>query len=142
MIRGTPKLPLRLVTAQSLPRVPRLKLSLRQLGTAGGRRLTRAIAVGLTIAALTGIGAWAFGRPFLTSASGHPVVPVLGELALASAALFDLGVYVTVVCATMLMLGTLGDASRSGGGRASVRRRVDRSGAGDAPDAAVRGGGA
>jgi multicomponent K+:H+ antiporter subunit A len=37
------------------------------------------------------------GRPFLTSAHGHPHVPLLGELPLASAALFDLGVYLTVV---------------------------------------------
>jgi multicomponent K+:H+ antiporter subunit A len=39
-------------------------------------------------------------------------VPLLGELPLASAALFDLGVYVTVVGATMLMLSALGAASK------------------------------
>ena len=40
---------------------------------------------------------------------------MLGELPLASAALFDLGVYVTVVGATMLMLSVLGAASKESG---------------------------
>ena len=78
----------------------------------GGRRFTRWIACGLLIAAATGVGAFVFGRPFLTSAHGHPSVPVLGELPLATAALFDLGVYITVVGATMLMLSVLGAASK------------------------------
>ena len=82
------------------------------LHAGGGARYTRWIGAGLAIAALTGIGAFAFGQPFLTSAHGHPSVPVLGELPLASAALFDLGVYVTVVGATMLMLSALGAASK------------------------------
>ncbi len=80
----------------------------------GGRRYVRWIGVGLGIAALTGIGSFVFGRPFLTSAVGHPTVPVLGELPLATAALFDLGVYVTVVGATMLTLSVLGAASKEG----------------------------
>ena len=82
------------------------------LHAAGGRRYIRWIGTGLTVAALTGVGAFVFGRPFLTSAFGHPVVPVLGELPLATAALFDLGVYVTVVGSTMLMLSALGAASK------------------------------
>ena len=60
------------------------------------------VAAGLLIAALTGVGSMALGYPFLTSASLHPVLPVLGEIPLASAALFDLGVFITVVAATML----------------------------------------
>jgi multicomponent K+:H+ antiporter subunit A len=79
---------------------------------AAGRRFTRWIGIGLGIAWLTGVGAFFFGRPFLTSAHGHPSVPVLGELPLATAALFDLGVYITVVGATMLMLSVLGAASK------------------------------
>jgi multicomponent K+:H+ antiporter subunit A len=62
----------------------------------------RWIGIGLGIAGLTGVGAFVFGRPFLTSAHGHPHVPLLGELPLATAALFDLGVYITVVGATLL----------------------------------------
>ncbi len=79
---------------------------------AAGRRFMRWIGIGLGIAWLTGVGAFFFGRPFLTSAHGHPTVPVLGELPLATAALFDLGVYITVVGATMLMLSVLGAASK------------------------------
>lgn len=82
------------------------------LHAGGGQRYTRWVGTGLAIAGLTGLGAFAFGRPFLTSAHGHPSVPLLGELPLASAALFDLGVYITVVGATMLMLSALGAASK------------------------------
>ncbi len=82
------------------------------LHAGGGRRYARWIGTGLAVAGLTGLGAFAFGRPFLTSAFGHPVVPVLGELPLATAALFDLGVFITVVGATMLMLSALGAASK------------------------------
>ena len=91
----------------------------RAAAGAAGRRFTRWIGIGLGIAWLTGVGAFFFGRPFLTSAHGHPSVPVLGELPLATAALFDLGVYITVVGATMLMLSVLGAASKE---TAKVRR--------------------
>ncbi|WP_291010125.1 monovalent cation/H+ antiporter subunit A [Hydrogenophaga sp.] len=80
----------------------------------GGRRFVRWIGTGLGIAGLTGAGAFLFGKPFLTSAHGHPQVGWLGELPLASAALFDLGVYFTVVGATLLTISVLGTASREG----------------------------
>jgi multicomponent K+:H+ antiporter subunit A len=69
---------------------------------------TRTMAAGLAIAAATGIGAWLFGRPFLTSAHGHVHLALVGELHLATAALFDLGVYLAVVGVTMLILTELG----------------------------------
>lgn len=84
------------------------------LRAGGGTRFVRLVGAGLGIAGLTGMGAFLLGRPFLTSAHGHPHLPVLGELPLASAALFDLGVYLTVVGATMLTLSVLGSASREG----------------------------
>ena len=59
-------------------------------------------------AALTGLASWFFGRPFLTSAHGHPHLPLVGEVPLASAMVFDLGVYLTVVGATVLILARLG----------------------------------
>ncbi|MEJ7137680.1 monovalent cation/H+ antiporter subunit A [Amphibiibacter pelophylacis] len=82
------------------------------LRAAGGERLVRLLAWGLAIAGMTGLGAMLLGHPFLTSAFGHPILPVLGELPLATAALFDLGVYLTVVGATLLMVSTLGAAGR------------------------------
>jgi multicomponent K+:H+ antiporter subunit A len=81
----------------------------------GGRRFVRWIGLGLGIAGLTGIGAFVFGQPFLTSAFGHPVLPWLGEIPLATAALFDLGVYITVVSSTLLTLSTLGSVTRDSG---------------------------
>ena len=78
----------------------------------GGDRYTRWIGGGLAIAGLTGVGAFVFGKPFLTSAHGHPTVALLGELPLATAALFDLGVYVTVVGSTLLALNVLASASK------------------------------
>jgi multicomponent K+:H+ antiporter subunit A len=77
-----------------------------------GRRFVRWVGAGLSIAGLTGAGAFVLGRPFLTSAHGHPHVPLLGELPLASAALFDLGVYLTVVGAPLLTISVLGSVSR------------------------------
>jgi multicomponent K+:H+ antiporter subunit A len=82
------------------------------LHSRGGQRFSRWIGSGLAIAGLTGVGAFVFGRPFLTSAFGHPTVPLLGELSLATAALFDLGVYITVVGSTLLTLSVLGAASK------------------------------
>jgi len=82
------------------------------LHSGGGTRYTRWIGSGLLIAGLTGAGAFLLGRPFLTSAHGNPVLPLLGEAPLATAAIFDLGVYITVVGATMLMLSALGAASK------------------------------
>lgn len=81
----------------------------------GGRRFVRWIGTGLGIAALTGLGSFVFGQPFLTSAHGQPHLPILGDLPLASAALFDLGVYITVVGATLLTLSTLGNLTREPG---------------------------
>ena len=88
-----------------------------RMGGEAPRRYTRWIAGGLSLAGLTGAGAFAFGRPFLTSAHGHPQWPLLGEVPLASAAAFDLGVYATVVGATLLMLSALGSVSGQQGER-------------------------
>ena len=91
------------------------------LHAAGGRRYTRWIGTGLAIALATGIGAFAFGHPFLTSAHASPEVALLGVLPLATAALFDLGVYITVVGSTLLTLSVLGGASKEGAGPARAQ---------------------
>ena len=69
------------------------------------------IAWGVLIATATGVGSWLFDRPFLTSAFGHFFPPFIGEIELATAMLFDLGVYLAVVGVVMLILATLGDLS-------------------------------
>jgi len=68
--------------------------------------------MGLLIACLTGLGSWLLGYPFLTSSFIHPHLPVVGELPLASAAAFDLGVYLSVVGATVLALAGIGRLAR------------------------------
>ena len=68
------------------------------------------IATGLIAAFLTGSASWLFDRPFLTSAFGHFELPLIGEIELASAMFFDLGVYLVVVGATLLILINLGIA--------------------------------
>ncbi|HMO06773.1 MAG TPA: monovalent cation/H+ antiporter subunit A [Paracoccaceae bacterium] len=65
------------------------------------------IGAGVLIAGLTGIGAWFSGTPFLTSAYGYFTIPPLEEFELATALLFDIGVFLTVVGAVMLALASL-----------------------------------
>ncbi|MFP1677432.1 monovalent cation/H+ antiporter subunit A [Alloalcanivorax sp. C16-2] len=69
------------------------------------------VAVGLLLAGITGLGSWFFGHPFLTSTFDHVHWPLVGEFELASAMLFDTGVFLTVVGATLLMLANLGKLS-------------------------------
>jgi multicomponent K+:H+ antiporter subunit A len=71
------------------------------------------IGSGIFIAAMTGLGSWVFGRPFLTSWFDHFHLPLVGEFELASAMMFDLGVYLTVIGATMLILANLGKLTTS-----------------------------
>ena len=85
----------------------------RLLKANSGRLYEQWIGIGLCIAGLTGMAAWAWGRPFLTSAQVHIHPVLIGDLHLASAAAFDLGVYATVVGATMLLISVLGDARHS-----------------------------
>lgn len=66
------------------------------------------IGIGLLLATLTGLGSWWFGYPFLTSTFSHMHWPIVGDFELASAMLFDLGVYLTVVGATLLILIFIG----------------------------------
>ncbi|MDP2430415.1 MAG: monovalent cation/H+ antiporter subunit A [Pseudomonadota bacterium] len=66
------------------------------------------IGAGLAIATLTGLGSLFFGYPFLTSTFGHVHWPLVGDFELASAMAFDLGVYLVVVGATLLILIHLG----------------------------------
>jgi multicomponent K+:H+ antiporter subunit A len=73
------------------------------------------IASGLLVAGLTGVGAMFWGYPFLKSWHDH--FHFLGEFELASAALFDVGVFLTVVGAVMLTLVTMSKLPESDGVR-------------------------
>jgi multicomponent K+:H+ antiporter subunit A len=81
---------------------PRIKLDYQSL-----------IAWGVLIAALTGVASFIFGRPFMTTWFDYFDIPLIGEIELASALVFDLGVYLTVVGATLLILANLGKLTSS-----------------------------
>jgi multicomponent K+:H+ antiporter subunit A len=66
------------------------------------------IGSGLLIAAATGIGSFFWRHPFLKSWHGHLHFSFLGEIELASAMAFDLGVYLSVVGACLMILSKLG----------------------------------
>ncbi|MDQ1848558.1 monovalent cation/H+ antiporter subunit A [Gemmobacter fulvus] len=73
------------------------------------------IGAGVLIAAATGIGSWFAGRPFMTSNYGYFEIWPLEKFELATAALFDLGVFLTVLGAVMLALSSLSRlANRAG----------------------------
>jgi multicomponent Na+:H+ antiporter subunit A len=66
------------------------------------------LALGLLTATGTGIAAMLLGGQFLESGYRDLHVPVLGEVALVSALLFDIGVYLVVVGLVLGLLRTLG----------------------------------
>ncbi|MBV4454981.1 MULTISPECIES: monovalent cation/H+ antiporter subunit A [Pseudomonas] len=74
-------------------------------------RPMRWMGFGLFSATLTGIGALFAGYPFLTTHTWHLSLPVLGNIHIASALFFDVGVYAMVVGSTLLMLTALGHQS-------------------------------
>jgi multicomponent K+:H+ antiporter subunit A len=79
--------------------------------------LTGLIGAGILIAALTGLGSWLLGYPFLTSTYGYVTLPVIGTFELASAMLFDLGVFLGVVGTVLLILSGIGRLSLDQGSR-------------------------
>ncbi len=73
------------------------------------------IGSGVVIAGLAGAGSWLFGAPFLTSSYTYVHLWPLETFELATAAIFDLGVFLTVLGAVMLALASLSRlAVRSG----------------------------
>jgi multicomponent K+:H+ antiporter subunit A len=74
----------------------------------------RWIAAGLLIATATGLGSLWFGYPFLTTHTAHLHLPLLGEVHVASALFYDIGVFTLVVGATLLILTALGHQSVRG----------------------------
>jgi multicomponent K+:H+ antiporter subunit A len=69
------------------------------------------VALGLLAATGAGLGAWLASRSFLTSLTADLHLPLLGDLHLSSILVFDLGVYMLVVGATVLMLVALAHQS-------------------------------
>ncbi|MBL8349707.1 MAG: monovalent cation/H+ antiporter subunit A [Burkholderiaceae bacterium] len=80
------------------------------------------MAGGLLVAVATGMAAWLFAAPFLTSTYDYPWLPGIGGVPLASASAFDLGVYAVVVGATLVMLGAIARLSRDPFGKPALER--------------------
>ena len=74
-------------------------------------RPLRWMGTGLLCATLTGLGSLLWGYPFLTTHTAHFSLPVLGEIHVASALFFDIGVFAVVVGATLLILTALAHQS-------------------------------
>ncbi len=70
------------------------------------------IGAGVLIAGFTGIGSWFVSKPFLTSDFTYVRIPPFNEFELATAALFDLGVFLAVVGAVMLSLESFSRLAR------------------------------
>ncbi len=76
-----------------------------------GIKYHNVIGLGLLFAIIAGAGSLAFSYPFLTSTFGYITWPVVGKFEVASALVFDLGVYLTVIGATLLALVSIGRLS-------------------------------
>jgi multicomponent Na+:H+ antiporter subunit B len=66
-------------------------------------------AAGLFVAVATGMGSFLFNVPFLSHTYDYFDLGVLGKTELATALLFDLGVYLTVVGVTMTIILSIGE---------------------------------
>ena len=75
---------------------------------------------GALVAGLTGAGALLFGRPFLTSFYEYIHLPGIEKFGFGSAFMFDLGVFLTVLGAVMLMLYSLSRIARYAGETVNV----------------------
>jgi multicomponent K+:H+ antiporter subunit A len=74
----------------------------------------RWIGFGLLFAIMTGIGSIVAGYPFMTSHTFHFSVPWIGQIHLASATFFDIGVFTLVVGSTLLILTAIAHQSVRG----------------------------
>lgn len=74
-------------------------------------RPLRWMGTGLLTAVATGIGSMLLGYPFMTTHTAHVHLPLLGDLHIASALFFDVGVYTVVVGSTLLILTALAHQS-------------------------------
>jgi multicomponent K+:H+ antiporter subunit A len=68
-------------------------------------------AAGLLVAVVTGLGSVVLGYPLLTTHTAHLDLPLVGELHVPSAAVFDLAVFSVVLGSSMLLLTALGHQS-------------------------------
>jgi multicomponent K+:H+ antiporter subunit A len=83
------------------------------------------IGAGVLLATLTGAGAWVMGLPFLTSGYAYVSLPPVETFELATATLFDFGVFLCVLGAVLLALASL---ARLAPGAGSSTTKPERTG--------------
>lgn len=88
-----------------------------------GWRYRMLVGVGMLIAVSTGTGSLFLGYPFLTTSFTYVRLPVVGTFELATAMLFDFGVFVAVVATVMLILACLGRLNAPLDNVSSIRSR-------------------
>ncbi|MCW5622218.1 MAG: monovalent cation/H+ antiporter subunit A [Burkholderiales bacterium] len=84
------------------------------------------ITLGLLAAGLAGAAAWLTAQPFLTALAADWHVPLLADLHVSSVLVFDLGVYLLVIGATVLMLVALAHQTLRSPRRTLVRGDVEQ----------------
>ncbi|MFB1050157.1 Na(+)/H(+) antiporter subunit B [Paraliobacillus sp. JSM ZJ581] len=67
------------------------------------------IATGLILAMGTGVSSVFFGYPFLTQFFKYATLPILGEVELTTALVFDIGVFIVVIGVALLIITTIAE---------------------------------
>lgn len=70
------------------------------------------LGAGLALAGGTGVAAFFYGSAFLEHRFGHFHLPLLGDVELATALAFDVGVYLVVVGMALLVISALGESEK------------------------------
>lgn len=69
------------------------------------------LAIGLLVSGIAAVMVWWFDHPFLAAVTWDVILPVIGAVHLSSVLLFDIGVYMLVIGATILVLVALAHQS-------------------------------
>ena len=93
------------------------------------------VGLGLAAAGIAAMSSWFALRPFLSALAWDVHVPLVGHLHLSSVLLFDLGVYMLVVGATVLVLVALAHQSMRAQRRAAAEAEAEEEAAAQPPAA-------
>ena len=72
------------------------------------RTYRRLFTLGIAVIVASGLGAMLFGEPFLSQTFFHVQTPLFGDIELATALVFDIGVYLVVVGGLLTVFSVVG----------------------------------
>jgi multicomponent K+:H+ antiporter subunit A len=84
------------------------------------------VGLGLVLALAAGVAAWASSQPFLSALTLNRYVPLVGAVHLSTVLVFDFGVYMLVIGATVLMLVALAHQALRSPRKSTALSRVVR----------------